>query len=218
MIRAVRAQRRAQDEGFTLVELLVYMILLGLVLAGVGAIVLQSIKGQRQVVSISQAAGGAQGVVRSINLAVRNAAGVAADGSAGIGGSANILVVHTGGGDDGSAFVCQAWVHVPASVTGGHGQIWTRTMPVAASRPAAARLDALGSALVGGGSTSGWTLAVTGVEPMSGPVFTPETVRAKVSFTAFQTEPGREAEVGTVVTATVEARQQAIKGNGGCHS
>lgn len=206
------------DAGFTLVELLVYIVLLGLVLAGVGAIVVQTIKGQRQVVSLSQSAGGAQGVMRSINLGVRNAAGVAADGSAGVGGSSNVLVVHTGGGDDSAEFVCQAWVHVPSSVTGSRGEIWTKTIPVSSTRPAAQRLDSLGAAVAAGGSRDGWTLMVKGVEPEAGPVFDPQPGKVQVSFRTFQTEAGRESEVGTKVSATVAVRLQAIKGNGGCHS
>lgn len=218
MMRHTTAAPREGDEGFTLVELLVYMLLLGLVLAGVGAIVLQSIKGQRQVVSISQAAGGSQGVMRAINLSVRNAAGIAIDGSSGIGGTSNVLVVHTGGGDDSADFVCQAWVHIPSAVTGTRGEIWTRTLPVDPTRPAHQRLDALGSAVAAGGSTSGWTFVVAGVEETADPLFDIQATKVSVSFTTYQTQPGRESEVGTTVSATVNARQQAIKGNGGCHS
>ena len=72
----VRAVLREDNErGMTLVELLVYMILLGLVLAIIGSLMITTVKKQTEVVRISESNNTAQTVVSAVDLAVSNATG-----------------------------------------------------------------------------------------------------------------------------------------------
>ena len=71
----VRHMREDNERGMTLVELLVYMILLGLVLSIIGSLMINTLKKQTEVVRISESNNIAQTIVSSVDLAVANASG-----------------------------------------------------------------------------------------------------------------------------------------------
>ena len=209
-------QHEHTDAGFTLVELLVYSVLLMLVLFGAGTLLIQSLKGQKQVVGISQSSGDAQVAMQAVDRGVRNAA---------VGGieitSPHVLVTHSGGGDTKADFVCQAWVYRPPTAGATYGSLWTKTLPVDETRAAGARLDALGTEIAAGGSTSGWMRLVDGVVPTDGgltdPIFSGAAPSVTTTFSSVQTESATD-KPGTKVSSTTSSRQQAVTGNGGCFS
>lgn len=204
------------ESGFTLVELLVYSVLLMLVLIGVGTLMIQSIKGQQQVVGVSQSSGDAQVAMSAVDRAVRNAA---------VGGveisSSHVLVTHSGGGDSPSDFVCQAWAYAPPAVGETYGSLWTKALPVNTARPAGSRLDTLGAAVSSGGPTTGWMRLVNGVVPSTGglvgPIFSGTEPTVTTTFSSVQTESATD-KPGTKVSSTTSSRLQAVSGNGGCFS
>lgn len=214
MIRTLRTDTR--DAGFTLAELLVYMLLLSLVLVGIGTVIIRSVRGQQQVVAVSQAASDAQVAVQAIDRGVRNAA------VGGVKVAPHVLVTHSGGGDAAGTFVCQAWVYVKPTAGATFGSLWTRTLPASSSRPAADRLDARGATLAAGGATTGWTRLVNGVVPQAGgatgAVFSGTVPTVTTQFSTVQTEGAGANKPGTKVGATVTSRLQAVSGNGGCFS
>ena len=69
------AMREDNERGMTLVELLVYMILLGLVLAIIGSLMINTVKKQTEVVRISESNNTAQTVISAVDMAVSNASG-----------------------------------------------------------------------------------------------------------------------------------------------
>ena len=71
--RARQAMRTENEQGMTLVELLVYMILLGLVMAIIGSLMINTVKKQAEVVRISESNNTAQSIASSIDHAVSNA-------------------------------------------------------------------------------------------------------------------------------------------------
>lgn len=62
-----------QDRGMTLVELLVYMILLGIVVGIIASVLINSLQKQREIVHISEANNTGQGLTSRVDLAVKNA-------------------------------------------------------------------------------------------------------------------------------------------------
>lgn len=69
-------QSNTDDRGITLVEMLAYMILLGIVLAIISGVIITAMRKQTEIVSTSQANDKAQLIASSIDMAVSNAAGV----------------------------------------------------------------------------------------------------------------------------------------------
>lgn len=69
-----RVQREDRDRGMTLIELLVYMILLGIVLSLIMTIMISVMRKQREIVALSEANNETQTVVSSIDMAISNAA------------------------------------------------------------------------------------------------------------------------------------------------
>lgn len=108
--------RRLKDEtdGLTLVELIVYGIILSTVLLIVGSILVSSLSIQRVVQESTEATTAAQLAVTSIEAGVRNASAVNLTSV----GSDQLLEVRTVGSDPSSAvWRCQAWYYSAANGT-----------------------------------------------------------------------------------------------------
>src|SRR6187551_2409033 len=73
-MRALRERRANDDEGFTLVELVIYSILLLVVMAIAGSIFIGLLRGQREVTQYAHANNTAQVVFRQLESDLRNAA------------------------------------------------------------------------------------------------------------------------------------------------
>ena len=140
---------RDGQDGFTLVELLVYSALFLIVLVIAGGMIINGIRGQETVRSVTDAANVGQQVVRSVQAGVRNASEMilTADSVAGT----QLLIIRTVGGDPASTVTsCQAWYYTPSD----GGKIYTtKTSGAPIGLPA-------------GGPAGVWALLGEGVSPM----------------------------------------------------
>lgn len=95
-----------RDQGFTLVELLVYMLLAVVVLTIVSAILINSLRAENAVRVAAQATDSAQLVAQSLNRGVHNSSAIEVSAPA-----ADAIVVRTRSLDSSSAGVwrCEAW-------------------------------------------------------------------------------------------------------------
>lgn len=99
---------RRDDSGVTLVEMLVYSLLLGLVFALVGGILVNSLTTQRDVRAMSETTSAGQVVIRSFDRVVRNATEM--EIPAVFGG--DLIIVKSrqvDPTDDPDTWICRAW-------------------------------------------------------------------------------------------------------------
>lgn len=137
-------RRDAGEAGFTLVELLVYMVLAVIVLLIVGGVLINSLTSQRTVRDATQASSTGQLVAKSVGHGVRNASDIWQSAP---GVVPEILMVRTVGTDATPNWFCQAWSY-------DSGEIRT-------SRSTGAILTGQTSSTV-----QSWTLLAEGVEPV----------------------------------------------------
>lgn len=119
------------DRGFTLVELLVYVVLLGVILAAGFGLLTNSFRGSNYVLGSADASRDGQTIARTITTSVRNAmqVTVATDG--------RFVVAATASGK------CHAWFAAP------DGDVFARTSSDRIARPADG--DPAGWMLIGSG-------------------------------------------------------------------
>jgi Tfp pilus assembly protein PilW len=119
---------RARDEGFTLVELLIYSVLLVIVVSIVGGLVISSVRTSNDVRSSTSAAGQGQLIATSVNTEIRQASWVkVVQLSAG-----QFVVARTTTGDASLSWQCTAW-YFDAT---GDGTIYTISSTTNISQPA----------------------------------------------------------------------------------
>jgi prepilin-type N-terminal cleavage/methylation domain-containing protein len=149
-----RLLRRIRDDaGFTMIELIVVVALLGAVMAAVGGMYLSTLKAERQVSGDTSAANNAQLAARAIDDAMRNGSSFyVTDGFDG----GQLLVVRTAGAGSSVDWSCAAWYYSPEN----GGEIRTDVQP-----------DGSNIGLPGNTELPGWTLLVSGLTS-SGAVFT----------------------------------------------
>ncbi len=139
------------DEGITLVELLIYIFLAVIVLTIVGSILINSFRAESQVRDAAESADSAQLIAESLGRGIRNASAIDISAPA-----TDSLLVRTRSIDAsaGGAWYCHAW-------------IWSGD-ELRTTRSASAISSAPDSATV-----AGWTLLATDVEQVGGaPLFT----------------------------------------------
>jgi len=123
------------ERGFTLVELLIYSVLLILVAAIGGSLIFGSTSTTKLVRSVTDATTLGQEITKSVQRGVRNAAAIKTPyapslADVGIAGT-QLLVIETTTGGTVSATKCQAWFYVPSH----GGQLFTRTVSAGAVVP-----------------------------------------------------------------------------------
>ncbi|HEY0188567.1 MAG TPA: hypothetical protein VGC67_13840 [Cellulomonas sp.] len=121
MLARLRLLRRSQDAGMSLVELLVYSVLLLVVVAVTGSLLISSLRTQRSAIDNGQATSSAQVAFADIERAVRNASEVqvyqvSGTGfqTAAVGASGNLLITKTRIAADGgvtSSWRCARWYY-----------------------------------------------------------------------------------------------------------
>lgn len=152
-IHAAARRLREQDAGLTLVELIIYSLLLSVIVAIAGGMLISSITTQRDVSRITTATSDGQVVASSIEAGIRNAGGSApftiASSPLGPVLKTRTATVTASGT---VTWTCRAWLHTTAD-----GKIWTRRSETAA---VPTPTDAAGLA--------GWSLLASGVTPASG--------------------------------------------------
>ena len=143
---------RKSTPGFTLIELIVSVAIVGIVLVIVSSMLLNALRTQSTVQSASEATSSGQSVLTSIDTAVRNGSGLE------VSDMGKLLIVRTASG---SSWVCQAWYYHSAN----GGSVFTTTK---SSR------SAINTAVL----TSGWTLLARGAGLGLPAIFGPVTAVA----------------------------------------
>ncbi len=114
------AQRPApRDDGFTLVELLVYVVLLGVILAAGFGLLTNSFRGSNNVSGSAEASRDGQTIARTITTSVRNASHVS------VNASGTVLTARTATGE------CVAWKVDGTTLSAHFPYGGTGTTPVA---------------------------------------------------------------------------------------
>lgn len=140
------------EEGFTLVELLVYGLVLVIVLTIVGGLLISSLSTERSVRSVTSASTTGQLAAESIVTGIRNSSGFAVSTPV---PSDQMVVARVAGSGDSIDWTCTAWYYSAA----GDGSIRSTRSASAIAAPTAAQLAA-------------WTLITEGVDSIGGsPVF-----------------------------------------------
>ncbi len=140
-----RLRRVREDDGFSLTELLVVVLLLGLVMSVVAGIYVSSTRTQVTVQTVSHATTQAQSAIESIGRAVRMATEVHQV-------DANTISARVPGSESTVSFACVAW-HYDAVAHSLRFQTFPDDTPIAA--PSAAEV-------------ASWTLIAENVEPVNG--------------------------------------------------
>jgi prepilin-type N-terminal cleavage/methylation domain-containing protein len=156
---------RRGDEGFSLIELLVTTMLLGLVLAVVVSIYASTSQVERTVNSVTTSATDAQLAATSIERGVRSASEVRLSGV-----GSTLLVARVPGSADTISWSCVAWYYSAS----GDGKVYTRTFAdgTVVAEPDSAAL-------------SDWTLLLDDVDVRSGTsIFSAAGRQITVSFDA----------------------------------
>ena len=142
--------RRAGDDGFTLIELVVASAILVVVLLGVGGLMFSTTVTQRTVSAVSESASSAQTAADAIRTLVRNAAEFRLTA---VDGTDQLLIARVAGTGATATFRCEAWYYAA-----DEHQLRSKTWPVAGSTTLPGNAAAV----------SGWTLLLDGVTPRSG--------------------------------------------------
>jgi prepilin-type N-terminal cleavage/methylation domain-containing protein len=154
-VNALRRHLR-DDEGFTLVELLVAAAVLSIILLGVGGLMFSTTVTQRTVSAVSQSASSAQTAADEIRTLVRNAAEFRLTA---VDGTDQLLIARVAGTGATESFSCKAWYYAA-----DEHQLRSSTWAVAGSTALPASAAAV----------SAWTLLLDGVGPRAGStIFSP---------------------------------------------
>ena len=152
------------ERGFTLVELLVYSLLLVLVLSIVGGMLASTTTTSKTVGSITQATTAGQLVANSVTRGIRNSS----DFQLTPVGTDQLLVARTAQGGATLTWTCAAWYYSAAGV----GTIYYTTSTAILAPPTATDL-------------ASWTLLDTGISPLSGTdIFTEDGTQISLAFNA----------------------------------
>lgn len=170
MITMPRNFKKADERGFTLVELSIASGLTVIILTIAGGILIAGLKTQEATRTVTEAANTAQQIVHSVQAGVKNASGITVTTN-GLTGT-QLLLVRTVSSDPLSTSPsCQAWYYTP---TNGGAVYTTKTTPATAIT------------LPTGGPQGIWTLIGTGVspaDPVTGKVFSaPSGGRVDLKF------------------------------------
>lgn len=140
----MRRSRTADDRGFTLVELLVYMFLAVVVLTIISAILINSLRAENSVRAAALATDSAQLAAQSLNRGVHNSSAIEVSTPA-----AGVIVVRTRSLDSSSTGVwrCEAWSVID-------NELRTTDSTTAIPAPSLAS------------DVSNWLLLAEGVEPI----------------------------------------------------
>lgn len=167
------APNSRDDSGLSLIELLVYCMLLGVILAVTGGILISSLSAQQQVTGLTETADVGQLISRSVEEGVRNASGPlgATDPDQIIGiraepmtSDGQLLRARVAVGATGGVVTweCQAWFYSPET----ESFYWARDASGAISNPGGFSVDA-GQHVADDGDDA-WILVGSGVELPTG--------------------------------------------------
>lgn len=162
--------KRAEESGFTMIEMLMYMTLSVIVAVVAGGILISGLRTQGTASNVTAAANTAQQIVRSVQSGVRNASAVTVTSNS-IAGTQLLLARTIGNDPNSTAASCQAWYYTPLN---GGAVYTTKTTPASViSLPAV-------------GPQGIWTILGVGItpsDPVTGNVFNaPNGSRVELKF------------------------------------
>lgn len=138
-----------RDAGLTLIELVIYAMLLIVVLGAVGSLVISATSAQTQVATIGSAVDSSQLVVRSVGAGIRNSSAFKAEAPTADG---QLLRARVALSSSGLVWTCRAWYW--SATTGG---LYSTSNPTA-----------MVAAPLLGVAPSGWTLLASGTAVPAG--------------------------------------------------
>jgi type II secretory pathway pseudopilin PulG len=183
-MRAEIAGLREHDQGFTLVELLVYMLLAVVVLTIVGGILINSLRVESQIRDATSAADATQLAAQSLGRGIRNASAIHVSQP-----DTDSILVRTRSIDsqDAGEWFCNAWY-----VGADGGLRWTTSPAAISPSPTSTEVDA-------------WLLLVEGVGPSgAGPLFSLDADERSLSV-AFSVKNGDGSPI--LLSTTMVSRQ-----------
>lgn len=155
---------RTDEEGFTLVELLVYSLLLVLVLAIVGGLFISTLRTESRIRSVTFASTQSQLIADSIGSGIRNASSFTVRQ---VGTDDQLLLARVATGDSALAWTCMAWYYDQS----GNGSVRYKRSATEIRDLAQRDVD-------------GWTLVGEGVQAVTGTtIFDQAGSTLKVEFT-----------------------------------
>lgn len=154
---------RRDEEGFTLVELIIYSALFVGVVIIVGSLLINTLRGDTLVRDSATATQTAQLITRSFKPSIANASDLQRTLTAGNG---ELVVAHTLGGQATPTWRCDAWFYDPS----GDGSIYWKSGPAGVAIPVPT-------------TYAGWTKLADGVRPRGSRVFTTTTGGVILDFT-----------------------------------
>lgn len=159
----IRRARRASDEGFTMVELLVASVLGVIVLLIVGSLLINGLRGQSSVTSITTATNNAQLAATTIQSDIRNSTAVKTTAI----GSDQFVVARVARGTDlAVAYECVAWYY-----SASKDEIRSTESAAAITAPSATAL-------------ANWRLVASNIAPKGPSVFSSADIKS-LSITFF---------------------------------
>jgi hypothetical protein len=144
-----RLPRLADDDGYTLPELILYGVLLTMVLAVGASIMISGTFVERTVRSVFGASTSAQLTADSLETGIRNSSGFKVIAPT-VG--TQLVQARVAQGTTSVIWNCASWYYTP---TQDGGSIWYKSSPAAISAPTS-------------GGYTGWTILANGVSPTSG--------------------------------------------------
>lgn len=167
-----KSPREKEDDGFTLIELIISSAIGLLVLVMVGTLLIQSIRVQTRVQTTTQSTSAGQLVVASISKGVRTSTSISSLTTA----AGTLLTTTTL--DSTGAVSCSysGWYYSTAS-----GSIYSKKSAAPITAPAiTSSTPSPGAAVVY--SLPGWTLLTSGVNAVSGSIFVASGLQATLLF------------------------------------
>ena len=189
-------ERLRRDDGITMVELIVVILLGVLVLTTVGGVYLSTVGVQQIVGTMNQTTTDGQLAARSIDGGVRNGSEFEVTT---LPSGDQLLLVRTLDGTDAATWHCRAW-YFDAS---GDGAIRTRTAAdsTVIVAPTATQL-------------AGWTLLIEGIRPSTGTtIFSPDPTYETVLAVDFTTEGEDDANAARIKFSTPLMPESAEEGS-----
>lgn len=203
-VTAARQELSDDESGMTLVELIVYMMLMTLVIVIVGSVFISGNKVQKDATSMADASNNAQLAAATLERPLRNAEKLQVPAAFG----GDLLVAKTRVGEvngDPSSWRCTAWFYDRTTEA-----IYSTSSPVTG--------PVTTSGLAPGFSLSGWTLLVDDVAQRgSTPVFQTTGVGGGASFT-FDITTTRDKAPVTIESSVIPRAQGAGIGGESCGS
>jgi len=169
-----------QDDGFTLIEMIIASMIMVVVLAIVGALIGSASTTSKRVSSLTGQSTAAQLASESIERGIRNSSDFLLTSP---GGTDQLLVARTAQGGSTLVWTCVAWYYSAAD-----GSIRYTMSPTAIAAPSATAL-------------SHWTLLAANVQPSNGTgIFSGSTPNLTIGFTGQSSGAGPVAINSTVVS------------------